>query len=219
MCAFWKWEAIAWPMSVSTFPVPLQTCQVPITANSKCLWAGGRLLLNWVDFVPLVKITLDACTVTSKISFVFIYLYSSTFMTGIYINAWGKRRIWGSDAPRWWVMCVCALNVFIEVYNKIIHVTIWSVLAENKIRMRLKNVTGISTGRKASLSAQSCNLYRSFFFFLTRFGLEFRIQAKSIQGGGLGLHLENCSLVGIHVRIFFYYSERMSYNSDWFQSC
>lgn len=68
--------------------------------------------------------------------------------------------------------------------------------------MRLKNVTGVSTGRKASLSAQSCNLYR-FFFFLTRFGLEFRIQAKSIQGGGLGLHLENCSLVDIHVRIFF----------------
>lgn len=62
----------------------------------------------------------------------------------------------------------------------------------------------VSTGRKASLSAQSCNLYRSFFFFfLTRFGLEFRIQAKSIQGGGLGLHLENCSLVDIHVRILF----------------
>lgn len=34
-------------------------------------------------------------------------------------------------------------------------------LQENKTRMRLKNAIVISTGRKASLSAQSCNPYLS----------------------------------------------------------
>lgn len=115
-------------------------------------------------------------------------------------------------------------------------------LQENKTRMRLKNAIVISTGRKASLSAQSCNPYLSSLgikprtlspglcdwlsnvsapsiFFKQDLALNSGFKPR-VQGGGLRLHLENCSFVDIHIcEDFFYYSERLSYNSDWFQSC
>lgn len=87
--------------------------------------------------------------------------------------------------------------------------------------MCLKNAIVISTGRKASLSAQSCNLYLSSlgieprtmrlatqcfcpqYFFLTIFGLEFGFKPR-VQGVGLDYTLRTVPLWTYICEDFFF---------------